>query len=120
MKLSTLTLHLTLAVVATALLGCASKEKKGQSTAEALRDLEMRYSEKVGTSHKSELTEEFGSPQWCEPKPGGAESCRFYRSMGRQWRGDKDNRTSYEAFDEVVAEFDPNGKLRSYKARAQR
>lgn len=102
-------------------VACASKnEKKGQSTAEALKDLEERYSSKVGHSAKSELVEEFGSPQWCEPKAAGAESCRFYRSMGRQWRGDKDNRTSYEAFDEVVADFDPQGKLRTYKARAQR
>jgi hypothetical protein len=107
-------------VVVVLSVGCASKSKKGETTAEALQDLEKRYSEKVGTSQKSELVEEFGSPAWCEPKPGGAESCRFYRSMGRQWRGDKDNRTSYEAFDEVIADFDPQGRLRTYKARAQR
>lgn len=101
--------------------GCASKgDGKGQTTADALADLDERYAGKVGKSHKSELVEEFGSPQWCEPKAAGTESCRFYRSMGKKWKGDKENRTSYEAFDEVVADFDPQGKLRTYKARAQR
>lgn len=100
------------------LSGCASK--KSMNTADALKELNARYSEKVGKAAKTELVEEFGSAAWCEQKPGDTETCRFYRSLGTQWRGDKEARTKYEAFDEIIADFDAEGILRDYKARSQR
>lgn len=101
------------------MVSCASKQKS-ESTSNALKDLDSRYSEKVGKANKTELVEEFGTADWCEPKPGGGEKCRFYKAMGLQWRGDKENRTKYQTFDEVVADFDSQGTLREYKARSQR
>lgn len=105
-------------VITLAFAGCAGKST--QSSADALKDLNDRYSKKVGASTKSELVEEFGPADWCEQRPGGSETCRFYKSMGVQWKGDKENRTRYEAFDEVVADFDGKGVLRDYKAKSQR
>lgn len=101
-----------------ALGACASK--KTMTSAEALKDLNDRYSEKVGKANKTELVEEFGTADWCERKPSGVETCRFYKSVGVQFRGDKEKKTRYETFDEVVAEFDAEGTLRDYKARSQR
>jgi hypothetical protein len=101
------------------LAACAST-KKTKSTADALKDLNARWQDKIGVAAKSELVEEFGQADWCEQKPGGAETCRFYHSLGIVWKGDKENRTKYDTFDEIVAEFDPQGVLRDYKARSQR
>lgn len=100
------------------LAACASK--KGINTATAVEDLNRRYSDRVGKAYKTELVEEFGTASWCEPMPGGGENCRFYKSLGTQWRGDKEHRNRYEAFDEVIAEFDAQGVMRDYKVRAQR
>lgn len=103
------------------LAACASNPTpRGENTAEATAELERRYAEKVGRAQKSELVEEFGPARWCEAKAGQAEQCRFYRNMGTRWRGDKEDRTHYEAFDEVIADFDGNGNLRAYKVKAQR
>ncbi len=97
---------------------CAGKGTK--SSADALKDLNKRYSDKVGAANKTELVEEFGQADWCEQRPGGSETCRFYKSMGTQWKGDKETRTRYEAYDEVIADFDGKGVLRDYKAKSQR
>lgn len=101
-------------------LAAACASKKTKNTAEALKDLNGRWQTKIGVAAKSELVEEFGQADWCEQKPGGAETCRFYKAMGVIWKGERDSRTKYEAYDEVVAEFDPQGILRDYKARSQR
>ena len=100
------------------LAACASK--KTINTADALKELNGRWQDKIGVAAKSELVEEFGQADWCEQKPGGAETCRFYKALGVVWKGDRDNRTKYEKYDEIVAEFDPQGILRDYKARSQR
>ena len=97
--------------------GCASKPA---NSADSVKDLNKRYAEKVGVAAKAELVEEFGSADWCEQKAGGAETCRFYKSLGVQWKGDKENRKRYEAYDEIIAEFDGQGVLRDYKAKSQR
>jgi hypothetical protein len=102
----------------TLLASCASKPET--STSDALAELEKRYADKIGKATKSEFVEDFGQPMWCEQKPGGAENCRFYRRMGTRWKGDPQNRTHYDAYDEMLAEFDPKGFLREYKAKAQR
>jgi hypothetical protein len=100
------------------LAACASQ--KVSSSADALKEIHKKYETRVGKAAKSELVEEFGQADWCELKPGGTETCRFYKPLGTQWKGDKENRTRYEAYDEVIAEFDPQGVLRDYKARSQR
>lgn len=97
---------------------CASK--KAFNTADALQDLNHRYESRVGKATKSELVEEFGQADWCEQKPGGTETCRFYKALGTVWKGDKENRTRYDSYDEVTADFDTQGVLRDYKARSQR
>ncbi len=101
------------------MVSCSSAPK-AEKTSNAVKDLDARYAEKVGKANKTELVEEFGTADWCEPKAGGGETCRFYKAMGLQWRGDKENRTKYQTFDEVVAEFDSQGVMREYKARSQR
>lgn len=101
-------------------LAAACASKKTLSTADALKDLNSRYEGRIGKARKAELVEEFGQADWCEQKPGGTETCRFYRQMGTIWKGDKENRTRYDSYDEVVAEFDPQGIMRDYKARSQR
>ena len=101
-------------------VGCSSHKVKGENTADAIQSLEKKYSDRVGKAQKPELVEEFGRAQWCNESPGGAETCRFYKSLGRQWKGDKENRTSYDAYDEITADFDTQGYLRSFKAKAQR
>ncbi len=110
--------HAPLVLALLALGACSGSKVK--TSAEALKDIHKKYEERVGKATKSELVEEFGQADWCEQKPAGPETCRFYKPMGTMWKGDKENRTRYEAFDEVVAEFDPQGVLRDYKARSQR
>ncbi len=100
------------------LAGCVGKKTK--SSADALKDLTANWQSKLGIATKAELVEEFGQADWCEQKPGGAETCRFYKALGIVWKGDRDNRTKYERYDEIMAEFDPQGILRDYKARTQR
>lgn len=100
------------------LIGCAGKSVK--SSADALKELQTQWQPKVGTATKAELTEEFGPADWCEQKPGGAETCRFYKPMGFVWKGDRENRSKYERYDELTVELDPQGILRDFKARAQR
>ncbi len=107
-------------ILATTLLLAACAGKKTVSTSDALKELNQRYEARVGKAYKAELVEEFGQADWCEQKPGGTETCRFYRRVGTIWKGDKENRTRYETYDEVVADFDPQGLLRDYKARSQR
>ncbi|MBY0371639.1 hypothetical protein K2X33_13215 [bacterium] len=110
--------HAVVLGLALVLSACASK--KAANTEGALDALNQKYSERVGKAYKTELVEEFGTASWCEPQPGGGESCRFYKSLGSRWRGDKENRNRYEAFDEVIADFDAGGLMRDYKARSQR
>lgn len=107
-----------LVLVFLALGACSSSKVK--SSADALKDIHKKYQEQIGKATKSDLVEEFGQADWCEQKPSGPETCRFYKALGTMWKGDKENRTRYEAFDEVVAEFDAQGTLRDYKAKSQR
>lgn len=99
-------------------LGCASK--KTATSAEAKAELETKYSAKVGTATKMELIEEFGNAEWCKFEDHGGETCRFYVKKGTRWVGDKRDRKSVDQFDEVIAEFDKGGVLKTYKTRAGR
>lgn len=113
MKLSVMLLALVLAA------GCASK--KSTTSGEAREQLEEKWSGRVGSATKSDLMEQFGNAEWCKPNSIGEETCRYYRKKGTVWLGDsKKDKKSYETYDEVIAEFDANGKLKSYKTNAQR
>jgi len=99
-------------------VGCASKKT---TSSEAVDQLEEKWAAKVGQATKSDFVEQFGNAEWCRPSATGEETCRFYKKKATVWTGDnKRDKKSYEAFDEVVAEFDMSGKLKSYKANAQR
>ncbi len=99
------------------LAGCAHKE----SSADARKRLDSKWEEQLGQATKSELIEDFGSPEWCRKDDAGEESCRFYRRKNTQWVGEKKtDRKAYSAYDEVLADFDSTGRLKTFKANAQR
>ena len=99
------------------LANCAGKSV---SSHDAQGDLESEWSDRVGKATKSEFIETFGNAEWCRPNATRGETCRFYRLIGEKWMGDELNRKNVKTFDEVIAEFDGNGLLRSFKAKAQR
>ncbi len=101
------------------LIGCASSEIK-MSSHEAKEKLEKKYSSKIGVIGVQELTEDFGPPEWCKDSETGTRVCRFYRKYETKWTGPKTDRKHYDTFDEIVAEFGYDGKLRSYEIRTQR
>ena len=109
-------------IVALALVFTHCSHQK-ENTAQAEKSLQDRYEPKVGSATKNELVEEFGNPEWCKVEPSGSETCRFYHKKGTVWIGDKDNKRDkkpVEEFDQVIADFDGNGTLRSFKSSAQR
>lgn len=102
------------------LAACASTEKGGGDSSTARRDLEERYNNKIGVARKEDFVQELGPANWCRPSSSGEESCRFYKKIATKWMGEKTDRTHREAYDEVFADFDSNGVLKSFKANAQR
>ncbi|MCB0404156.1 MAG: hypothetical protein KDD51_05170 [Bdellovibrionales bacterium] len=98
------------------LAGCASKT----TTESARASIEERYKGKVGTARKGDFVEDFGPADWCKQEPGGGETCRFLRQTGTAWKGSTRYQKSYATFDEVVANFAPDGTLRRYEVKAQR
>jgi hypothetical protein len=111
MKTALLALFATLALVS-----CSHHE----TTADAKKKLDKKYEDLVGTATKNDLVQEFGTPEWCRMQDSGWENCRFYRKKGTQWMGPKTDRTHYDSYDQIMAEFDGNGVLKSFKASAQR
>lgn len=101
-----------------AVAGCATK--KDIDTSDARKELEDRYTRKVGVAKKSDFTQEFGTANWCRPDTSGEETCRYYKKLGTKWMGDPNNRTHYDQFDEIEAEFGTDGTLKTFKANAQR
>ncbi len=100
------------------LLGCAGKSVT--PSADTRERLENEWSKGIGSATKSDFVQRFGNAQWCRPQISGEEICRYYKKKGTAWVGeDKRDKTSYTQFEEVVATFDPNGKLRSYQVDAQ-
>ncbi len=99
---------------------CASK-KDTTTSSEAKKQIEEAYTPKIGVATKQDLISDFGNPEWCKQEESGGETCRFYRKKGTKWIGedgrDKKNITKY---DQVIADFDTNGVLRSFKASALR
>jgi hypothetical protein len=104
------------------LAGCSHKQTgDGLTSSEAREKLEKKYKKLVGEATKTDFTEEFGSANWCRVKEPSGETCRFYKKMGTRWIGEEGrDKKNLEMFDEVVAEFDGKGTLRSYEVNAQR
>lgn len=99
-------------------VSCATK--KDVDTSDARKELEDRYMRRVGTATKSDFIQEFGAPNWCRPQNTGEETCRFYKKLGTKWMGDASNRSHYDQFDEMEVDLDTDGKLKGFKANAQR
>ena len=104
------------------LAACSSKQVgDGMTSAEARAKLQKTYKDKVGEATKTDFVEEFGSANWCRIKEPNGETCRFYKKLGNKWIGeDGRDKKNLELFNEIVAEFDGAGKLRSYEVNAQR
>jgi hypothetical protein len=113
----------SLALVCLLILAACSSNQVGDglTSSEARTKLQEKYKDKVGNYNKTDFIEEFGSANWCRPKEPGGETCRFYKKIGTKWIGEEGrDKKNLEMFDEIVAEFDGKGMLRSYEANAQR
>ena len=111
-------LLMTLVVCFLFLSGCAGKKA---SSEEARKELESKWNPQVGKATKTEFVEQFGDAEWCKPdENSGEEVCRFYLKKGTKWIGDKKDRKHFEQGDDIVANFDGSGILKSLKAKAQR
>jgi len=98
----------------------ASCASTGTGSQEARQDVEDSLVRKVGIATKSDLTEQFGKPDWCKQEPTGVEKCRFLTITGTKWKGSKKYQKSYNTYDEVNAEFGADGTLRSYRVNVQK
>lgn len=109
----------SLLIMAIAFTGCSSGP---ETTKQAQEKLEQNFGEKIGSATKSELVEYFGNAEWCKLEDSGRETCRFYRKKGVKWIGEKEqkDKKALEIGDQIIAEFDRDGILRSFKASAQR
>lgn len=110
--------NLTYALMVLALVSCASQ--KTMESGEAKQALENKFAPRVGAASKQDFVQEFGPASWCRSQPTGDETCRFYKKMETKWMGDPKNRVARETYDEVIAEFDENGVLKTIKTGAQR
>jgi hypothetical protein len=105
------------------LLVLASCSHKKETTAEAGKNLEDKWTPKVGSATKNEFIEEYGNPEWCKQEDSGLETRRFYRKKGTKWIGDKETKRDkkpIEQYDQVIADFDTHGVLKAFKSSAQR
>jgi hypothetical protein len=93
-----------------------------ETTQEAKAKLESKFEDKIGSATKGDLIEYFGNAEWCKIEDSGRETCRFYRKTGVKWVGEKEqkDKKAVEKGDQIIAEFDKDGVLQSFKASAQR
>lgn len=110
---------ITLLLLTLMFAACAGK-KTTQSSGDARREIEDRYNNRVGTATKEDFTQEYGPANWCRPLGAGGETCRFYKKIAVVWTGETNDRVHRETFDEVIADFNSEGILKSFKAAAQR
>lgn len=114
-----MTKFFALLLIAFCFASCSSK--KDVTTAEAKKQLDENYSAKIGTATKQELISDFGNPEWCKQEDSGTETCRFYRKKGTKWIGEEGrDKKNISRYDQVIADFDTNGILKSFKASALR
>jgi hypothetical protein len=98
-------------------ISCAHKE----TSSDAKKKLDTQWEKQIGVATKAQLIEDFGRPEWCRKNETGEETCRFYRKKGTRWVGEeKLDKKNYESFDEVLADFGYDGKLKNLKTSAQR
>lgn len=110
-------MRVVLTLVALGIVGCASGPKM---SSEIQAELKEKWEDRVGKATKSDLVQEFGQAEWCRSRTIGGETCRFRKNLGTQWTGPETDRKHHAMFDEVVADFDANGILRSAETKAQR
>lgn len=111
---------LFLSIVSLVIASCASK-KDTTTTAEAKKQIEDIFNPKIGSATKQDLISDFGNPEWCKQEDSGGETCRFYRKKGTKWIGEEGrDKKSITKYDQVIADFDSNGTLKSFKASALR
>ncbi len=111
---------LTLFFVSFVLLLGACSHKSVTSSSDAQKELTAKYTNKVGTATKEDFVQEFGPASWCRDE-ADLKTCRFYKKIKTEWMGEPPtDRVHRETFDEVLATFDVNGTLKSFKATAQR
>lgn len=101
------------------LLVTACAAKTTQSTA-AREDLESSLKDKLGLAQKEDLVETFGKADWCRAEDNGEETCRFLKQTGNKWVGSTRYQKNYTTYDEVVAVFGQDGRLRRYEVRTQK
>ena len=89
-------------------------------TSHSKEDLVEEWTPKVGVATRSDFVEKFGNAEWCRRRDSGAETCRFYNKKGVKWLGTGQDKKSYIQYDQVVADFDGNGILRSFEGDSQR
>ncbi len=99
--------------------GCSSTP---ETTKEAQTRLDETFTEKIGSTTKTELVEIFGNAEWCKVEDSQRETCRFYRKKGVKWIGEKNQKDKkpIEQSDQIIAEFDKEGILRTFKVTTQR
>ncbi len=117
MKKNTALVSLTVGIAI--LAGCSGK--KTTSSTEARTEMESKWAPMVGKATKTEFVEQYGDAEWCKPiEDTGEETCRFYLKKGIKWVGDKKDHKHFEQGDNIVADFDSKGVLKTFKAAAQR
>lgn len=100
---------------------CTSSNRVVQpKTYDAKRDIEEKWKPLMGKATKQEFVQEYGAPSWCEFSDGKEETCRFHKTMGEKWVGDRLNKRRVEIYDEVVATFSVDGTLKTFDPKAQR
>lgn len=96
---------------------CAPKPTK---SGDEIQKIEDKWKARIGYSTKSDFVEEYGNPEWCRMSDGQEETCRFYKKLKKRYIGDGRDAKEVQAYDQVIAEFGVDGKLKSFKADAQR
>jgi len=111
---------LSLVITALLLVTACSHKPVLTTSSDAQKDLQAKYTNQIGTATKEDFIQEFGPANWCRDE-SGEQTCRFYKKIKTEWMGQPPtDRVHRETFDEVVATFDTNGNLKTFKATAQR
>lgn len=86
----------------------------------ATTDFAKTFNSKLGTANKADLVSEFGGLEWCRQENAPGETCRFHFKKGKRWAGKDRFKKAVEQYEEITAQFDENGILRSFKSKYQR
>lgn len=107
-----------LLVAAVVLTGCRQAQVKTR-----LKEYSAALDPKLGEASKADVIRELGMPERCETA-NGHEFCSFRVSYGHVGQaaayGSTMSASSYERYDQVVAEFDETGTFLSWRAHVER